>query len=230
MKYKKSRGNLLIAGVLGLIILFGGWKLFNRSNQPTSSAFTEINQEYETLRSRTDLKTATFAGGCFWCMEGPFESIDGVVEVVSGFSGGSVDRPTYKQVVNGGTGHRESVHIFYDPTKVTYDMLLERYWKQVDPTDSGGQFADRGYHYTTAIFYHDTEQKNAAEAQIAHLNTSGMYEKPIVTQVLPFTSFYPAEDYHQDFYQKSSEYYKKYKKGSGREEYIEAMEKKFENQ
>ncbi len=182
------------------------------------------------LRARTDLKTATFAGGCFWCMEGPFESVDGVVEVVSGFSGGMIDHPSYKQVVSGGTGHRESVQIFYDPTKVTFDLLLERFWKQIDPTDSGGQFADRGDHYTTAIFYHDEEQKNTAEEQIAQLNISGLHEKPIVTQVLSFTSFYLAEDYHQDFYQKSSEYYKQYKKGSGREGYIEAMEKKFGSQ
>ena len=215
-----------------LIIGIGAVMLQNDSNQRVSKAdpFAEANAEYARLQDTLDLEVATFSGGCFWCMEGPFEAQEGVEAAVVGFTGGNVERPTYRQVVSGGTGHRESVRIFYDPDTITYGELLEIYWRQIDPTDSGGQFADRGDMYTTAVYYHSQEQKAEVEKQIDMLNRSGRYEKAIVTEVLPSQEFYPAEDYHQDFYIKSSEYYKNYAKGSGRADYIEAAEQRYADQ
>ena len=163
---------------------------------------------------------ATFAGGCFWCMEPPFENLDGVFEVVSGYAGGEEENPTYQEVSAGMTGHREVVQVVYDPSKVTYEELLEVFWRQIDPTDSGGQFADRGNQYETA-FYHDEEQKILAERSRDELAQSGRFERPIVTEILPAGAFYPAEDYHQDYYKKNSTHYKRYRKGSGREGYLE---------
>jgi methionine-S-sulfoxide reductase len=173
------------------------------------------------------LEVATFAGGCFWCMEGPFEAEAGVEAAIVGYTGGEVERPTYRQVVGGGTGHRESVQVFYDPTVVSYAKLLEIYFRQIDPTDPGGQFADRGDMYTTAIYYHSESQRDEALKQIQALSKKDYNQGPIVTEVLPSMPFYPAEDYHQDFYIKSSEYYKRYAKGSGRTGYIEQMEALF---
>ena len=190
------------------------------------AAFTEVDAEFSELLA-SKLEKATFAGGCFWCMEGPFEAIDGVENTIVGFAGGTVVAPTYQEVVSGKTGHREAVQVFFDPQQVSYTTLVETFWWQIDPTDPGGQFADRGSDYTTAIFYHNSEQKKAAEKQRADLEKSGRYQKPIVTEILPFTTFYPAEDYHQQFYQKRVAYYQMYKKGSGREDYIEAMQKKY---
>lgn len=208
-----------------MLTLLGGIIMYK--NQQKKEVATEVTRYYEELMSTADLSKATFSGGCFWCMEGPFESMEGVEEVISGFAGGKEENPTYKQVVSGTTGHRESVQVFYDPTKVRYQQLLEIYWRQIDPTDAGGQFADRGEHYTTAIFYHDEAQRQEADKQILSLNESGIYDGPIVTKVLPYSTFYPAEDYHQDFYKKSSEHYKSYAEGSGRTDYIKAMEDKY---
>ncbi len=165
-------------------------------------------------------KKATFAGGCFWCMEPPFEALDGVLEVISGYSGGSVSQPTYKQVTSGKTGHLEVVQVTYDPQKVSYETLLKVFWQNIDPTDDGGQFADRGSQYHTAIFYHTTEQKMLAEASIADLNKSGKFTKKIATEVIKYKEFWPAEDYHQDYYKTNSKYYNRYKDGSGRDTYI----------
>mgnify|MGYP001371732057 CR=1 FL=1 len=167
-----------------------------------------------------DYKTATFAGGCFWCMQPPFEKIDGVLSVISGYSGGIEKNPTYEEVASGQTGHAESVQITYDPAKVSYSDLLEVYWRQINPTDAGGQFADRGPQYRTAIFYHDDEQKKIAEESRAELEKSGRFDKPTVTEITRFTSFYPAEDYHQAFYKKNSLRYNAYKYGSGRAGYL----------
>jgi len=163
---------------------------------------------------------ATFAGGCFWCMVQPFAKLPGVKEVVAGYTGGHVERPTYEQVCSGRTGHYEAVQVIYDPSKVTYEKLLDTFWSQIDPTDPSGQFADKGPQYRTAIFYHDEEQKRAAEESKAALDKSGKYDKPVVTQILPATVFYPAEEYHQDYYKKNPEHYKRYKIGSGREAFI----------
>ena len=163
---------------------------------------------------------ATFAGGCFWCMEHPFEELDGVIEVVSGYTGGLEENATYEEVSTGGTGHYEAIQITYDPGRATYPQLLDRYWKNIDPTDAGGSFADRGSQYRSAIFYHTDEQKRLAEISREKLNASGRYDKPVVTEILPFTEFYTAEKYHQDYARKNPVRYKAYRMGSGRDRYL----------
>ena len=165
-------------------------------------------------------KKATFAGGCFWCMEHPFEELSGVIEVISGFSGGHKKDPTYAEVTSGKTGHIESVQITYDPAKVSYNKLLEVFWRQIDPTDAGGQFVDRGYQYSTAIFFHTETQRIEAAASLASLNASGRYTKPIVTKILKAGDFYRAEEYHQDYYKKSTIKYKFYRYRSGRDQFL----------
>lgn len=170
-------------------------------------------------RSR-GLAKATFAGGCFWCMEPPFEKFDGVVSAVSGFTGGSEVNPTYNDVARGKTKHLESVEVIYDSSKVTYDDLLEVFWRQIDPTDDGGQFVDRGHHYTTAIFYHTEEQKKLAEASKLKLDSSKRFKNKIVTPIIKASAFYHAEEYHQDYYKKSSFKYKFYRQGSGRDKFL----------
>ncbi len=166
---------------------------------------------------------ATFAGGCFWCMEPPFEKLDGVVDVIPGYAGGHKENPTYDEVSTGTTGHYEAVQITYDSSKITYRELLDVFWTQIDPTDAYGQFVDKGSQYKTAIFYHNEEQKKIAEESRDKLEKSGRFEKPIVTEIKAYTKFYPAEDYHQDFYTKSPERYQMYKMGSGREQFKKKM-------
>lgn len=163
---------------------------------------------------------ATFAGGCFWCMEPPFEKLDGVLSVTSGYTGGINEHPSYQEVSSGSTGHAEAIEIVYDPTKVTYDTLLETFWQNIDPTQADGQFADRGRQYRTGIFYHTDEQKRLAEASKTHLAQSGKFTKPLVTEIAAASRFYPAEDYHQDYYKKNPIHYKLYKAGSGREGFL----------
>ena len=157
-----------------------------------------------SLNAKTGYETATFAGGCFWCMEKPFEEITGVVSVVSGYTGGKEENPTYEEVSSGTTGHVEAVEITYDPSQVDYKTLLDIFWKQVDPTDPGGQFVDRGGQYGTAIFYHSSEQKKLAEESKNELETSGKFSKPVVTKIIEASNFYPAEEYHQDYYEKKA--------------------------
>ncbi|MDY6903366.1 MAG: peptide-methionine (R)-S-oxide reductase MsrB [Thermodesulfobacteriota bacterium] len=164
---------------------------------------------------------ATFAGGCFWCMEPPFEKLDGVKAVISGYSGGDEVNPTYEQVSSGTTGHVESVQVTYDPAVISYDRLLDVYWRQIDPTDDGGSFVDRGAQYRSVIFYHNADQQKAAEASKAGLAASGRFDKPIVTEIRPYTAFYPAEDYHQDYYKTHTLKYKYYRYRSGRDQFIE---------
>lgn len=172
------------------------------------------------LNAGPKLEKATFAGGCFWCMEPPFEKLDGVTSVVSGYTGGKEIDPTYKQVASGQTSHFEAVEIRYDPSKISYNELLDVFWMQIDPTDSRGQFSDRGSQYRTAIFYHDKKQKNQAEASKTKLDKSGRYTKHIVTQILKVTKFYKAEEYHQDYYKKNPINYKTYRYFSGRDSYL----------
>jgi peptide methionine sulfoxide reductase msrA/msrB len=167
--------------------------------------------------------TATFAGGCFWCMESPFQKLDGVYSVVSGFTGGSDKDPTYEQVASGGTGYVEAVEIRYDPTRVTYEELLHLFWRQIDPTDPGGQFADRGSHYRTAIFWHNDEQRMLAEKSRAELAARGPFDRPIVTDILKAGKFHPAEDYHQDYFLKNAKKYKSYRSASGREPFLQQV-------
>lgn len=166
------------------------------------------------------IKRATFAGGCFWCMVKPFDQWDGVMEVISGYTGGHVENPTYEQVKAGDTGHYEVVQITYDPKIISYETIVDVFWQQIDPTDAGGQFHDRGESYRTAIFYHDEEQKEIAEQSKLELAESEKFSEPIVTEILPAATFYPAEEYHQNFYKKDPEVYEKDRKKSGRDEFI----------
>lgn len=165
---------------------------------------------------------ATFAGGCFWCMEHPFEKLDGVVGVVSGYTGGHKEDPTYEEVSSGRTGHMEAVEIRYDPSKITFTQLLDVFWKQIDPTDPGGQFVDRGGQYGTAVFYHSEEQRIAAEKSKQELARSGRFGKPIVTEIKAAERFYEAEGYHQDYYKKNPIRYKYYRYNSGRDPYLKS--------
>lgn len=166
---------------------------------------------------------ATFAGGCFWCTESDFEKIEGVNKVISGYTGGSLKNPNYSQVSSGRTQHIESVQVHYDPEVINYDQLLNAFWKMVNPTDDGGQFVDRGYQYSTAIFVHDPKQQQAAEASLKALSESGRYDKPLVTPIRQADTFYPAEEYHQNFYKKSPVRYRLYRWNSGRDQYLKKV-------
>ena len=170
-----------------------------------------------------DASTATFAGGCFWCTEAAFDITEGVYEAVSGYTGGSIEDPTYEQVSSGTTGHAEAVQVFYDAEQISYDELLTIYWRTIDPTDAGGQNYDRGSQYRTAVFYHDDEQRASAEASRDALAESDRFDEPIVTEVLEAQPFYPAEEYHQDFYLKAPEYYKAYVDGSQRYPFLDRI-------
>ncbi|WP_395780522.1 peptide-methionine (S)-S-oxide reductase MsrA [Aquidulcibacter sp.] len=171
--------------------------------------------------SPSNLATAVFAGGCFWCMEKPFDEIQGVVATTSGYTGGTLANPTYEQVGRGGTGHFEAVKITYDPAKVSYQKLLDTYWRQVDPFDAFGQFCDKGETYLPAIFYANETEKKAAEA--AREVLFARFKKPIVVQILPAKAFYDAEGYHQDYYQKNPLRYAYYRNGCGRDARLRAV-------
>ena len=207
---------LLIAFVIliGLILLG-----FQKSND---EQFKQSEKSALMKTESKNLKTATFAGGCFWCMESDFEKVSGVVEAVSGYTGGQKPNPTYEEVSAGGTGHAESVQVTYDPAKITYKELLDVFWRHVDPTDAGGQFVDRGSQYRTAIFYHDEEQKRIAEDSREQMEKSGRFSAPIVTEIVPLTEFYPAEDYHQDYYRHNPLRYRFYRLGSGRDQFLKS--------
>ncbi|WP_211748789.1 peptide-methionine (S)-S-oxide reductase MsrA [Paenibacillus sp. Marseille-Q4541] len=166
------------------------------------------------------MEKATFAGGCFWCMVTPFEELPGIHGIVSGYTGGSVTNPTYEEVKKGTTGHYEVVQITFDPDVFPYEKLLELYWPQIDPTDHEGQFQDRGSQYRTAIFYHNERQHELALNSKQEVADSGRFDKPIVTEILPAETFYPAEDYHQDYHKKNQKHYKEDREKSGRDEFI----------
>lgn len=163
---------------------------------------------------------ATFAGGCFWCMVKPFDQWEGVISVVSGYTGGHLPEPTYEEVKGGQTGHYEAVQITFQPEVIAYERLLDIYWQQIDPTDAGGQFHDRGQAYQTAIFYHSEKQKKSALKTKQELHASGRFTKPIMTKILPAKTFYEAETYHQDFYKKSRTIYEEDRRKSGRDPFI----------
>jgi methionine-S-sulfoxide reductase len=169
----------------------------------------------------TTYETATFAGGCFWCMQPPFDNLEGVISTEVGYTGGHVEHPTYQQISRGDTGHYEAMRVTYDPSKVSYETLLETFWHNIDPTQADGQFADRGSQYHTAIFCHDEGQQKLAEVSKSALQSSGKFNQPIATKILKAQLFYPAEDYHQNYYQKNSTHYQMYKQGSGRAGFIE---------
>ncbi|MFO7445715.1 MAG: peptide-methionine (S)-S-oxide reductase MsrA [Ignavibacteriaceae bacterium] len=183
----------LLSIILSLIVFAG-------CNQAKSSVEEKVNMEENMDKN---LQTATFGSGCFWCTEAIFEIVDGVHEVISGYAGGQVDNPTYEEVCNGNTGHAEVTQIYYDPAVVTYDELLEIFWRTHDPTTLNRQGNDVGPQYRSVIFYHDDEQKQKAEGYKEELNKSGAWDKPIVTEISPLTKFYKAEAYHQDYYEKN---------------------------
>lgn len=187
--------------------------------------FTQINAEQmpksDMMMDDKGLAVATFAGGCFWCTESDFEKLSGVDDAVSGYTAGHQENPTYKQVSRGGTGHTEAVQIHYDPSIITYDDLLEGFWRQFDPTDGEGSFVDRGSQYRPGVYYNNETEKQAVDAFMAKYEASGRYDKPFAVEVAPLGVFYPAEDYHQDYYKKNPIRYKYYRYGSGRDQYLE---------
>ena len=173
-------------------------------------------------QTKGETAKAMFAGGCFWCMEKPFEQLDGVIEVISGYAGGTTKNPTYENYLGG--GHIEVVEITFEPKKISFQQLLDVYWRQVDPTDAGGQFVDRGHAYSTAIFYGTDEQRRLAEASRTELDSRGLFQKPIVTPILPYTTFYRAEEYHQDYYKKNPIRYSFYRSRSGRDTFLQSVD------
>jgi len=176
-----------------------------------------------SMESDSPARIATFAGGCFWCVESAFDGVDGVLEAVSGYTGGEQANPTYAEVSSGGSGHIEAVQIGYKPEKISYEELLDIFWRQIDPTDAGGQFADRGSQYTTAVFYHDEAQRAAAVESRDVLDRSARFDKSIVTKIVPAGPFFPAETYHQDYARKNPRHYKQYRYGSGRTPFLQRV-------
>ena len=236
-RHKKSyflKGMVIIflafAPFLGLCDLLGGENLLwaGRRDDPmrtaknTATANAQKGNLDETTASG-NTEVATFAGGCFWCVEADFEKLPGVIKVISGYTGGQKENPSYQEVSAGETGHVEAVQVYYDPSRVTYAKLLDFFWRHIDPTDPGGQFVDRGSQYRSVIFYHDEAQKNLAEKSKEELGKSGRFGKPIVTEIKKFTKFYEAEEYHQDYYKKNPLRYWYYRHGSGRDQFLERV-------
>lgn len=193
--------------VMTLFIGLFGFAVHVEAQQP---AF-----DFGTLPPGQD--AAIFAGGCFWCMEPPYDALDGVLQTISGYTGGTTPNPTYRQVVMGGTGHYEAVLVIFDPQRVTYEKLLEVFWFNIDPLDAGGQFCDRGDMYLSGIFYRSPEQRDKAEASRRALNASRRLPRPVVTEIMPAGTFYVAEDNHQDYYRKNPLSYRTYRIGCGRD-------------
>ncbi len=187
----------------------------------TTAKDTTMDDKHMNTQQIQHTEKAMFAGGCFWCMEKPFEQLDGVLSVISGYTTGTSKHPTYQNYVAG--GHLEAVEITYNPDKISYEKLLDVFWHQINPTDAGGQFVDRGYAYSTGIFYFNEEQRKLAQASKAALEKSGVFDKPIVTPIKPATPFYPAEAYHQDYYKKNPIRYWFYRKNSGRDQYLDSV-------
>ncbi len=212
MKLVAFFGLLIITGALAV-----GFQSPDKHSTENKGERTIMNERHSNLR------TATFAGGCFWCTESDFEKVDGVAEVISGYTGGHKENPTYEEVSAGGTGHVEAVQVLYDPKKVSYKDLLDVFWRHVDPTDAGGQFVDRGQQYRAAIFYQDEEEKHLAEESKKELEASRRFDKPIVTEILALNGFYKAEDYHQDYYKTHSLKYKYYRWNSGRDQFLKKV-------
>ena len=186
---------------------------------PLNAATSETTQE----KDNSNLAVATLAGGCFWCVESTFEKLNGVEEVVSGYTGGTTENPTYYDVGGGKTGHTEAVQVFYDPEIISFEGLLHYFWREIDPTDAAGQFVDRGSMYRPGIFYHNESEKAIAEASRDALAASGRYSKPIAVEITALDTFYEAEDYHQDYYKKSPLRYNVYRRGSGRDHYLQQV-------
>ena len=197
---KLYSANFLLLILVGFLIGVGIYNL--KKNKQAGEEVPEKTTETEEKESSKTALTATFAGGCFWCIEPAYQETEGIIDAINGYAGGTESDASYKQVAKGQTKHREAVQVTYDPTKITYAELVEIFWRQIDPTDDGGQFTDRGFQYTTAIFYYNDGQKQVAEESKESLEKSTKFDKPIATQILPFSTFYPAEEYHQDYYKK----------------------------
>ena len=213
----KPYRNKTLLVVIALLLLAGvAYGVSRQGGQNISAETLEFEPPAET-------EVATFAGGCFWCMEPPFEKLAGVEAVISGYTGGTLENPTYAEVTSGGTGHIEAVEIYYNPQIITYETLLKVFWRQIDPTDDGGQFVDRGESYTTAIFVHNDEQRKLAEASRAEMEASGRFDGPIVTPIRNADVFYNAEEYHQDYYLKNPVRYNFYRSLSGRDAYLDRV-------
>lgn len=180
----------------------------------------KLKQNIKGEQKMSNQEIATFAGGCFWCMEKPYDEIKGILKVEVGYSGKDDVEPTYENVAGKKTKYFEAVQITFDPNEISYGEVVAIFWRQIDPTDEGGQFADRGNHYKTAIFFHDEYQKEQAEKSKKELEESGKFDKPIATKILPFENFYLGEEYHQDFYKKNPQHYQQYRKGSGRDDFL----------
>ena len=213
----KRKRTIILA--LVFLLLLGSIYMFASSRRT-------IAEDQETIGSnpvynREDYEVATFAGGCFWCMEPPFRKLAGVIDVISGYTGGDAENPTYEEVTAGGTGHLEAVQIIYDEDRISYETLLEVFWRQINPTDDGGQYVDRGYSYTSAIFYHDENQQALAEGSKKDLEESGRYDAPLVTPIREAKTFYRAEEYHQNYAEKKPVRYNFYTRNSGRDEYLD---------
>ncbi|NWF55920.1 MAG: peptide-methionine (S)-S-oxide reductase MsrA [Syntrophaceae bacterium] len=212
----RKTGSIIISLALMTIIFLYGCQKSDLAKEGKSTMAANTAQDQKS-------KVATFAGGCFWCSEADFEKIPGVIKVISGYTGGKKENPTYEEVSAGTTGHVEAIQVTYDPEKVNYERLLEVFWRHIDPTDGKGQFVDRGTQYASAIFYHDEEQKRLAEKSKEELGRSGKFAKPIATPILKFTRFYEAEEYHQDYYKKNPLRYSYYRHGSGRDQFLDKV-------
>ena len=175
------------------------------------------------MNNTDHIEKATLAGGCFWCMQPPFDALDGVISTISGYAGGMEKYPSYEQVASGQTNHAEVIQVAFDNRELSYKDILEVYWQQIDPTSANRQFVDVGPHYRSAIFYHDEEQRQIAELSKQQLQDSGLFSKPIVTEIKPLTAFYLAEEYHQDYYQTNPSRYKFYRYTSGRDQFLERV-------
>lgn len=208
-----------------IVISMAASSIFYVGCASTENTATVKNTPIDNPYAPTDpnLAVATVAGGCFWCVEAGYEKIPGVVEVVSGYSGGQTENPTYSTVSAGGTGHTEAAQVYYDPQQISYEGIVQALWRIADPTDDKGQFVDRGTQYRPAIFYHNQQQKQTAEAAKQSLQQSGVYDKPVVIEIVPASNFYPAEEYHQDYYKKNPLRYKYYTFNSGRYQFIESV-------
>jgi len=205
---------LLIQFLMTLAIIIPAGVLLSAGNQ------TNIEPREDSVKKTNQTETATFAGGCFWCVESTFEGQDGVLDVISGYTGGPEKNPNYEQVSSGTTGHLEAIQITYDPEIISYKTLLEIFFQQIDPTDGQGSFVDRGDHYRPAVFFHTEAQRDQAKETIRLIDTTKIFDSPVATQVLPATVFYTAETYHQDYHQKNPIRYKFYRAGSGRDSFI----------
>lgn len=196
--------------------------LFVLAYTVANAAQREVKKGMDQSNAQT--RIATLAGGCFWCVEADLEKLPGVLKAVSGYTGGTGANPTYETYA--GQGHVEAVQVFYDPGKISYDAILDVFWRHIDPTDPGGQFGDRGSYYRSVVFYHDEEQRRIAEKSREQLQKSGRFDKPVVTEILKFTKFYDAEEYHQDYYKKNPLRYQYYRHGSGRDQFLEKIWKR----